>query len=145
MKLYNLFVTAALATAQIFGQGTQIPSASISYPTVTVPTIHMLTPTGSVLVQLHPSIVLDTSGPVPMLRAISPPAPARRVEVFKQATAYTTVTMSKPADTNQLIQVWRNGLLMAPGIDYTVSLQVITFTLQPTAVGDIVQVQYATP
>jgi len=119
-----------------------VPSASISYPAVQFVVIQILTPAGILQVQLHPSIVLDTSGAVPVLRVVSAPTlPPRRTEVFGPGAAYTTVTMSLPPDSRE-IRVYRNGLLMAPTIDYSIAAQVVTFTVQPTLAADIVQVSY---
>lgn len=184
-------VLAATAFAQ---QPTRLPSSSLSYPPVSFAAIQVFTPTGILLVQLDPSIQLDTSGPVPVLRAVmgagtgtgqiifregpaptvfpnageqglwfniadhfaysinsagvsqrlSPAVPTpSRTEVFVPAAAYTSVTLALLPDGIREVQVWRNGLLMAPTIDYTRAAKVITFTvLQGTDPADIVQVSY---
>lgn len=106
--------------------------------------IQVLTPAGIIIAQLHPSIVLDLTGPVPILRAVVPAAPKpRQTDVFSPGTAYTFVTLSLAPDSIREVRVYRNGLLMAPTVDYTRAGQVVTFTAaQGTADTDIVQVSY---
>lgn len=129
--------------AGLHAQSTQVPSTSISYPAVQFQAVQILTPGGIVIAQLHPSIVLDLSGPVPVLRAIAAPRTERKTEVFSPGTTYTAVTLSLPPDAVREIRVYRNGLLMAASIDYTRVDRVITFTAaQGTAAEDIVQVSY---
>jgi hypothetical protein len=118
---------------------TKVPMGSIFYPPVEFTAIQILTPGGVLLAQLDGSIVLDTSGPVPVLRAA-----AEKVDVFNEAAAYTSVTLSATPGAGAQVKVYRNGLLMAAAIDYAIAGTVVTFSAaQGTAPGDIVQAIYA--
>jgi hypothetical protein len=111
---------------------------SISYPAVQFAAVQILTPAGLLLAQLDPSIVLDSSGAVPMLRAA-----AELLDTFNQVEAYTSVTLTAEPRAGALVKVYRNGLLMSLATDYTIAGQVVTFTAgQGTAAGDVVQALY---
>jgi len=127
---------------------TKVPFASISYPPVNFVAIQIVTPNGVYLAQLDPTIQLDMTGPVPVLKAVIPAVTLPKPEVSQvfnltQPTPPTTFTLTSAPAPGSLVKVYRNGLLMASGFDYTVSANVVTFAAgQGTAQGDMVQIIY---
>lgn len=127
----GLVGVAVAALSQSGGGATRVTQGMVAYPPVQFAAVMMLTPGGSLLAQLGEGIVLDTSGAVPVLRAVTPAAvPVDTVEVFAAAAGpQMAFTIGADAAGGQ-VKVWRNGLRMAPGVDYTVAGRVVTFTAE---------------
>ena len=74
-----------------------------------------------------------------------PPAPTPRlynVLAKAQGTGWNLPSVPDPAT----LEVHRNGVLMAPGLDYTLSGSLITFTpAQGNDAGDVVLCSYSNP
>ncbi|WP_321471097.1 hypothetical protein [uncultured Paludibaculum sp.] len=130
------------ATAQ-----TQVPSTMVSYPPVQFAAIQVLTPTGVMLVQLPPYMVIDTSGPAPVFKIMQTEQPAVRAEdtnVFTVAgPSQAAFKLSGVPVPGSRLKVHRNGLRMALTVDYTVAGDTVTFVAgQMPQAGDIIVVDF---
>ena len=118
----------ALLALPLFGQAPPPPAAPMLSPAVQM----FLPQTGFTLVLLDPSIIIDTTGPLPMLRVFFPPTPPAPVWIRNEALAVTDVLPTWTL-ANTLVAgtqaVYRNGLRLTPGLDYTVAGNVITFAV----------------
>ena len=83
-----------------------------------------------------------TQIPVTMISGATSPI-FSRPDIFVVATGQSSVTLTAPIATGCTPAVYRNGVLMAPGYDYTISGQTVTFAPgQALAADDKVQVWY---
>lgn len=130
---------AILLLAQSGGGPTRVPDAMVAAPATGFTAIRVLTSTGWALVRPDASIRIDLAAGT--ISAVLPAQAVERREVFEVTSTNQTFTLgAAPAG---VVKVWRNGLVMAPGPDYNLAGQVVTFTVaQGLAVGDIVQVVY---
>lgn len=146
-----LIAVASIAAAQSptkanLGQiGATAPAARVM---VYVPGVGLL------LAQIDPSIVLDTSGPVPVLKSIAPASGSIRTpEVFDISTVIQVAFTLQRVPKN--LRVYRNGFLMQPPIvsgsgvtvtsapDYNLAGSTVTFTpAQSPLPGDKIVFDY---
>lgn len=108
-------------------------------PTVTFNGVVVLFNGTFAVAQLSPSVVLDTSGQGPVIRAVLP-VPVE--EEFLITTAQTVFTLASLPMPSSSLMVFRNGVKMRVGRDYTAAGKVVTFTAQPTAPGDLIVAWY---
>ena len=102
-------------------------------------------------VRLDPETLELVAGTPPVLRALIPaePPPAGGTELswlregIVVSTASQVWTLAQPVAPAGLLLVFRNGLLMLEGPDYSYLNGVVTFAPgQPISVGDTVQFTY---
>jgi hypothetical protein len=143
-----LVVTALALAALLFGAAeagppTRLPDSMVAAPPTTFTAIRVLTPTGWVLAQPDASIVIDLAAQPPVIRAV---LPQERCDMFDVIAAQQSLSLSVAPGFGEEPVVYRNGLLMAPGRDYSIQGQVVLFLPgQPLAAGDIVQAFYRVP
>jgi len=122
-----VFLVAILAVAQS-------PTAS------SFTAIRVLTPTGWVYAQPDGSIQIDVAANPPVIRAVTARETVDRFVVVDPTQAFT---MSAEVAAGAVVAVYRNGLLMAEGEDYTAAGRDVLFLpQQPVGAGDIVQLRY---
>jgi hypothetical protein len=90
--------------------------------------------------QLSPSVMIDTSGPQPVIRAV-PVLPMPTEEEFSPATGQVAFTLAGTPMVGTL-EVFRNGIRMRVGRDFSITAKVVTFTAQPVAIGDLIVARY---
>ena len=93
-----------------------------------------------VVAALSPSVVIDTGSPQPIIRAV-PVLPVPIEEEFSPITGQVAFTLAG-APMPGTLEVFRNGIRMRVGRDYTASAKVVAFTSQPIVVGDLIVVRY---
>ena len=82
--------------------------------------------------------IVQTAIPVAMVSGLFP-----RADIFVIAAGQSSVTLTAPVAPGCTPAVYRNGVLMAAGYDYTISGQTVTFVPgQPLVADDKVQVWY---
>ncbi len=148
MRILNnlLAVLALLPVLALAQSGKTTPSASqlreVQTATSSAPCLFGMTSAGFACLTLGPGISISGSSLI-FTGSGTLPAPV----AFSVTSATQTFTMSRgPANGSTLgFLVWRNGLLMAFGSDYTVTQGTGTWTItfssgQPILVNDIVQV-----
>ncbi len=102
-----------------------------------------------ILAALHSSITLDTSVDPPVLRAasIAPAVTKYGKVVYKLTSAQTAFPLSYAGFVEGSLDVYRNGLLMAIGQDYTMggtvgAPAILFLPAQTPQPGDIVTMKY---
>jgi len=99
---------------------------------------------GMVLATVDPmTLVLDTTGTVPVLRALpqaGPPINEKHVTLALAAGA-TVLTIPDASYIPASLNVFRNGVLQSVGSDYTLSGTTVTF-LQASSIPDNDQLTY---
>jgi hypothetical protein len=101
-------------------------------------------PSGVVALANMQDLVLDTSGPVPVLRASVAIASRMRRQTWKPVAIESTFTLQDPP-AGESLHVWRNGLLLSEGEDYTIDGPGTRITLKPgleARPGDIMRAFY---
>jgi len=125
--------------------GTKTASTPVSYAPANFTALQLFTPAGIILVQLDSSLVLDTSGAVPVLRAAPTvvPVPVRKTDTFHNVGGTSPMTLTAvPSSTFEPL-VFRNGLIQEPGMDYTLTGQSLAFKAEVClTVTDSVMVIY---
>ena len=121
-----LIATCALAIPQ---NPTAPTPVQLAAPQFSGPAVIVYVPGGPGYraAKLDPSVVLDTSGSTPVLKAVV--AAVRQVigEAYDvTATTTTTITLVNPPIVGTL-QAYRNGIRLRPGPDYTLAGAVVTF------------------
>jgi hypothetical protein len=89
---------------------------------------------------LSPSVVIDVSGVQAVIRAV-PVLPMPTEEEFSPATGQVAFTLAGTPMVGTL-EVFRNGVRMRAGRDFTAAGKVVTFTTQPVASGDLIVARY---
>jgi len=144
MKRSTFLTVCALAVllCGTLAAQTKVTTANLAGEQSATGRVFVVLPSGTVaLAEIGPGIVVDTSGPVPVLRVQTPAAPVEVVERNKLPAPQAVFTLG--FDPLPGLAVYRNGLLMAEGEDYTVTSRVVTFApVQPPGGGDIVQFRY---
>ncbi len=128
----------------LFSQ-TRVPPDQIK-PQVTTGVYVNITGKGMVLATVDPAtLILDTSGTTPVLRAIpqtTPPATINEKHVsIKPAAGTTSISVPDAGFIATSLNVYVNGILQAITDDYTVAGTGITFN-RASISGDIVQLTY---
>jgi len=135
MKLFIIMALAAIGYAQTAVSPGQLRGtvSATGQALVTMPT------GGSAWALIGDGVVLDTSGPRPVLRVI-PTSSVRlmRVKAVATATPAQTYSVSGVSDSSQ-VMVFRNGLLQASGEDYDATGGTVTFRGSAVQQGDIIQ------
>jgi len=104
-------------------------------------------PSGVVVLAHMQDLALDTTGPVPVLRAsvaIASPTPRMRSLRWKVAGVEASFSLAEPPSRASL-QLYRNGLLLTEGDDYTIDAAGTRVTLHvglEARAGDIVRALY---
>lgn len=102
-------------------------------------------PDGRLSVASLDGLVIDTSGPVPVLRVLMPTVPPIRERSVVQRPTAPLLTLTIPDATVIIasVVVCRNGMELSEGVDYTLTGPVITFVdgAAPLA-GDVVKLRY---
>ncbi len=80
------------------------------------------------------SLTLDVSGPKPVLKATA--AAVETVDVQVLTTATSVINLSKVPTDPRTIRCHRNGVLLSPGVDYSVTGGAITFVPAQTPQPD---------
>jgi len=137
MKTILLTLVSALA---VLAQTAPRPD-QLRAPAADAPRVYLFLPSGQAAVAvLDASLVLDTSGPVPILRAVATPAAIREaVEVTKPAGPTTGVVCANRPVNEPEVQL--NGIGLSLGEDYTRSGPQITLRA-PAQPGDIIKIRY---
>lgn len=145
MKISGL--TVAIGTLLLVGclfSQTKVPPGQIQPQTVTGVYVNIAGTKGMVVATVdQATLLLDTSGAVPVLRALPPAAPTineKHVSV-KPALGATTLTIPDASYIPASLNVYVNGLLQSAVDDYTISGTTVTL-LRASAAGDIDQLTY---
>lgn len=120
---------------------TRVKAFNLAGETSTSGRLLVVLPDGRIAEADLDGVALDTSGVRPVLRSSAAPVPVR--QKIKIVLTSATGTLGVPG---KVADVYRNGLLLAEGDDYALSVSgdrtTITFTAgQTPQAGDIVQVR----
>lgn len=134
-------ILLSLVSALLLLSQTAPRPEQIRAPAADAPRVYLFLPSGQAVVALlDASLVLDTSGPVPVLRAVAAPAPIREaVEVQKLSSPATGLTCSRRPISEPELHI--NGVLYSQGEDYTRAEQQITLR-QPAQKDDVISIRY---
>lgn len=106
-----------------------------------------ITGKGLVLATVDPAtLILDTTGATPVLRAVTQTAPPpltinEKHVTIKPIAGVLSVNVPDNGFIVASLNVYVNGVLQAPGDDYNVAGTAVTFIRASTA-GDIIQLTY---
>lgn len=98
-----------------------------------------------ILIAIDPAgFSVDTSTTPPTLRATSP---SKTSEIFNEVqtptTATTTLTLAHPTALGPSVKVFRNGIKLSPGNDYSITGAIITLVAtQAAQPGDVFNFEY---
>jgi len=139
-------VCVLFVSALAFGQQTRVREGNIEGRPSQRGKVWVVVPNGFVMMaDLDTSLVLDLSGPVPILRATLGKQARFVAQAFSPTAATASFTLSDTVIAGSL-HVYRNGLLMADGIDYSAAGAVVTFLpVQLPQGGDVIQFRYSSP
>lgn len=146
MKTLNVTLASLLLAACVMFSQTRIPPGQVQVQPTTGVYVNVTGGGGSkgmVLATVDPAtMVLDTSGAVPILRAL-PQAPVinEKHVVLKPAVGATTLIIPDASYVPASLSVIVNGIEQALTDDYTVTGTTVTL-IRPSATGDIDQLQY---
>jgi len=140
--IIGLLCFAGLASGQSRLQIEQLQSRAVSPGGLAM----VVLPDGRLSVAALDGIVIDVSGPVPVLRvlpqAVTPPIRERSV-VTKPTATLPTITIPDATVIVASVVVCRNGLELSEGEDYTLAGPVITFIAGAEPLGgDVVKLRY---
>jgi hypothetical protein len=115
----------------------------VGAPPAAFTAVRVLTPQGWVLVQPDATIQIDLTAFPPVMRAVIPAPLADYVDVFVVGPVPVQSYPLAVVPAVGTLQVYRNGLLMAAGYDYTLDGVSLSFVDgQPIVAGDILQFRY---
>lgn len=147
MKTLNIVAASMLLAACVMFSQTRIPPGQVQLQPTTGVYVNVTGGGGSkgmVLATVDPvTMALDTTGAVPILRAlpqVGPPINEKHV-VLKPALGATTLTIPDATYVPASLSVYVNGIVQSLTDDYTVAGTTITL-IRPSATGDIDQLQY---
>lgn len=138
-------VLAQTAPTQTQPQETRIAPRQISGPLATTTAtnyVMVYVPgTGAEWALINTSLILTGSGSTWSLGA-APQVGTPQLDSYNLSAAQMSFTLSYTPISAALVRVFVNGLYMQPGMDYTISGTVITFTATTPQSGDIVLADY---
>ena len=127
-------------------------SAMLSAQTATKPGVDQVraTPTftgvvvvinGTLLVaQLDASVAIDTTAGRPIIRAVYPTPPIIPVPVEEELSPTAMTLGATPLPGT--LEVFRNGIRLRVGRDFTLADKAVTFTAQPILPDDLIVARY---
>ena len=141
MKRLTLTASILVLAGCLFSQ-TRVPSDQIR-PQPNTGVLVNVTGKGVVLATVDPAtLILDTSGTTPVLRALPQPAAINEKHVsFLPTVGATVITIPDTTYNLTSLNVFVNGLLQSLTNDYSVVGTTVTLSRAST-VGDIVQLTY---
>lgn len=148
MKLSALLLTGGttlILVGCLFSQ-TRVPPDQIKPQSNTGVYVNV-TGRGMVLATVDPAtLILDTTGTTPVLRAIpqtTPPAPAinEKHVTIKPTAGVLSVNIPDNGFIVASLNVYVNGVLQAPGDDYTLAGTAVNL-IRASLAGDIIQLTY---
>jgi hypothetical protein len=150
MKLFRLrlvlSVTLALVAVAVFAMvlhaQTKVTPASLGSGGAAGPKVYAVLPSGSVaLVDLGAGLVLDLSGPTPVLKAVA--TANHKVHVAKPLSTGLNLTLPEAPIAGSL-RMHKNGVLWTESEDYTLSGNIITaINGQMLQAGDVLNLEYS--
>lgn len=129
-----VLLVAVLAVAQ-----TKVTPSAIGSGGVAGPKVWVVLPSGAVQLADISGLTIDTSGAVPVLRAVA--AVQQKTFVVKVAAPNPSVSLPETPLTGTL-KLYRNGLRQAETEDYTLSGNIINAAGGVFLAGDIITADY---
>lgn len=147
MKSYRfslLLVIAILLTAACAAVGwaqTKLTPNALGSAGAAGPKVYVVLPSGMVSLADLSGLVIDTSGPVPVLKAVS--ATRSKVVVSKPLATGANLTLPDSPIAGTL-RLHRNGLLWTEDTDFTLTgNQVVAINGQIFQAGDVLNAEYS--
>jgi hypothetical protein len=139
LAIWLLLLLAPSLSAQTRARPEQIAAEPAPVARVLV-----VLPSGVVALANMQDLVLDTTGPVPVLRASVAIASRMRSQTWKPVAIESTFTLQE-VPAGQSLQVYRNGILLTETEDYTIDGPGTRVNLKPgleAKPGDIMRAFY---
>lgn len=133
-----VLLAVIMCSAVLYAQ-TKVTPVNIGSGGVTGPKVWVVLPSGAVQLADLQGLTIDTSGAVPVLKAIS--ATQARSFIVKVAAPNPSVSLPE-APLPGTLSLYRNGLLLAETEDYGISGNIINAVGGVWLAGDIIQAKY---
>ena len=142
MKSRIVLASSLLVLVGCLFSQTRVPPDQIR-PQLNTGVLVNVTGRGLVLATVDPAtLILDTTGATPVLRAIPQPVTINEKHVsIKPAAGVTAIVIPDPGYVPASLNVYVNGILQSVTDDYTVAGTAVTLT-RVSSTGDIVQLTY---
>lgn len=135
-----VLVLLALTSVVVWSQ-TRVTPGGLSSGGATGPKVYVVLASGAVALAGLDGLVIDTSGPSPILKAVS--AVSHKVHVAKPLTTGPNLTLPE-APIPGTLRLHRNGILWTENEDYTLSgIQVVSINGQIFNAGDVLNCEYS--